>query len=77
MLRGGKIVTMEAAAPEAQALAVRGDRIVAVGTADQIAAYVGPATEVIDLAGLTAVPGLIEGHGHFMGLGPVADGAST
>jgi predicted amidohydrolase YtcJ len=69
VLRGGTIVTMDEAQPEAQALAVRGDRIVAVGTAEAVAAYVGPATEVIDLAGHTAVPGLIEGHGHFMGLG--------
>ena len=69
VLRGGSILTMDDARPDAQALAVRGDRIVAVGTADEIAAFVGPATEVIDLAGLTAVPGLIEGHGHFMGLG--------
>jgi predicted amidohydrolase YtcJ len=69
VLRGGTIVTMDDAVPEAQALAVRGDRIVAVGTSGQIAPYVGPATEVIELGGLTAVPGLIEGHGHFMGLG--------
>jgi predicted amidohydrolase YtcJ len=69
VLRGGTIVTMDDAVPEAQALAVRGDRIVAVGTSEQIAPYVGPATEVIELGGLTAVPGLIEGHGHFMGLG--------
>jgi predicted amidohydrolase YtcJ len=69
VMRGGTIVTMDDAVPEAQALAVRGDRIVAVGTSEQIAPYVGPATEVIELGGLTAVPGLIEGHGHFMGLG--------
>jgi predicted amidohydrolase YtcJ len=69
VLRGGTIVTMDDAMPEAQALAVRGDRIVAVGTSEQIAPYVGPATEVVELGGLTAVPGLIEGHGHFMGLG--------
>jgi predicted amidohydrolase YtcJ len=69
VLRGGTIVTMDETVPEAQALAVRGDRIVAVGTGDEIAAYVGPATEVIDVSGLTAVPGLIEGHGHFLGLG--------
>lgn len=69
VVRNGTIVTMEAAAPEVQALAVRDDRIVALGTSADIAAYIGPATEVIDLAGLTAVPGLIEGHGHFMGLG--------
>ncbi len=69
VLRGGTIVTVDDALPEAQALAVRGDRIVAVGTNEAIAPYVGPATEVIDLTGLTAIPGLIEGHGHFMGLG--------
>lgn len=69
VLRGGTIVTMDTAAPEVQALAVRGDRIVALGTTESIQPYVGPATQVIDLAGLTAVPGLIEGHGHFMGLG--------
>ena len=69
VLRGGTIVTVDDALPEAQALAVRGDRIVAVGTNEAIAPYVGAATEVIDLAGLTAIPGLIESHGHFMGLG--------
>lgn len=69
VLRGGKIVTMEAATPEVQAMAVRGDRIVALGSTEEIGKYVGPNTQVIELAGLTAVPGLIEGHGHFMGLG--------
>lgn len=69
VLRNGRIVTVEDATPEAQALAVRGDTIVAVGTNDEIAAHVGPATNVIDLAGQLAVPGLIEGHGHFTGIG--------
>ena len=69
VLRGGKIVTVDAATPEAQAMAVRGDTIVALGTNDEIQAYVGPATQVIDLAGQLAVPGLIEGHGHFTGVG--------
>lgn len=69
VLRGGTIVTVDDARPEAQALAARGDRIVAVGTADEIARYVGPSTQVIDLAGATAIPGFIESHGHFTGLG--------
>lgn len=69
VVKNGTIVTMESAAPEVQALAVRGDRIVATGTTAEIEAYVGPATEVVDLDGLTAIPGLIEGHGHFMSLG--------
>jgi len=69
VVTNGTIITMEAATPEVQALAVRGDRIVATGTTAEIGKFVGPSTEVIDLGGLTAVPGLIEGHGHFMGLG--------
>jgi predicted amidohydrolase YtcJ len=69
VLRGGTIVTVNEGQPTAQALAVRGDRIVAVGTNDEIQRLVGPATQVIDLAGQTAIPGFIEGHGHFMGLG--------
>ncbi|MFA5907221.1 MAG: amidohydrolase [Vicinamibacterales bacterium] len=69
VLRNGKIVTVDEAMPEAQAIAIRGDRIAAVGTNEAIQAYVGPATQVIDLAGQTAIPGLIESHGHFMGLG--------
>ena len=69
VLRNGKVVTVDAAMPEAQAIAVRGDRIIAVGTNDSIRQYVGPATEVIDLRGQLAIPGLVESHGHFMGFG--------
>ncbi len=69
VLRDGKIVTMDPATPEVQAMAIRGDRIAALGTTADLQPYIGPATEVVDLSGLTAVPGLIEGHGHFMGLG--------
>lgn len=69
VLRNGKVVTVDAAMPEAQAIAIRGDRIVAVGTNQAIQPYVGPATQVIDLRGQLAIPGLIESHGHFMGLG--------
>jgi predicted amidohydrolase YtcJ len=65
----GKVVTVHDAMPEAQALAVRGDRIVAVGTGADIKAYVGPATQVVDLQGQLAIPGFIEGHGHFNGVG--------
>ncbi len=69
VVKNGTIITTESATPEVQALAVRGDRIVATGTTAEIDKYIGPATEVVDLAGLTAIPGLIESHGHFMGLG--------
>ena len=54
---------------EAQAVAVRGDRIVELGTRDAIQRYVGPSTEVIDAGGRLVIPGLIESHGHFTGVG--------
>ncbi len=69
VLRNGRIVTVDAARPEAQALAVVGDRIAAVGSDAEIARWVGPRTRVIDLGGKLAVPGFNESHGHFMGLG--------
>ncbi len=69
VLRNGKIVTVDSATPEAEAIAVAGDRILAVGNNDEIAKYVGASTEVIDLDGKLAIPGFIEGHGHFTSLG--------
>ncbi len=69
VLRHGKIVTVDAAKPEAQALAVRGGRIEAVGTDDEIRPFIGTATEVIDLQGRLAIPGFIESHAHFSGIG--------
>jgi predicted amidohydrolase YtcJ len=69
VLRNGKIVTMNPAQPTAQAIAVRGDRITALGTDRAAQAWIGPSTKVIDLHGMTAIPGFIEGHGHFTGVG--------
>jgi len=69
VLVGGKIVTMDEAKPQAEALAVRGDRIVAVGTSQEIKAYIGGQTRVLDLRGKLAVPGLIDSHVDFMGIG--------
>ena len=69
VLQGGKIVTMDPTHPEAEAVAARGQKIVAVGSNEEIARFIGPDTEVIDLGGAFATPGLIEGHGHFLGLG--------
>ncbi|MEX1275157.1 MAG: amidohydrolase [Bacteroidota bacterium] len=69
VLRNGKIVTVDDKKPEAEAVAIRGDLIVAVGSNDEIQRHIGPSTEVIDLEGKLAIPGFIEGHGHFMGIG--------
>src|SRR4029453_11515657 len=69
VLRGGRIITLDDRLPDAQALAVSAGRIVGVGTNLDIAKYVGPSTEVIELGGQVAIPGFIEGHGHFTGVG--------
>jgi predicted amidohydrolase YtcJ len=69
VLRNGKIVTLEAAMPVAQAIAISGDRINAIGSDVQIARLMGPKTKVVDLGGRLAIPGFIEGHGHFSGVG--------
>jgi predicted amidohydrolase YtcJ len=69
VLRNGKIVTVDAAQPTVQALAARGDRISALGSNADAAKWIGPRTKVIDLQGQLAIPGFIEGHGHFTGVG--------
>ncbi len=69
VLRNGNIATVDERYGEVQALAVRGDRILAVGTDAEIDRYIGSQTNVIDLAGRRAIPGFIEGHGHFTSLG--------
>ena len=67
--RGGSIVTVDDAKPSAEAVAVRGGRIVAVGTAADVMRLRGPKTRVIDLGGKTLVPGFIDGHGHISMVG--------
>jgi predicted amidohydrolase YtcJ len=69
VLTNGKIVTVEASPAEVQAVAVRGDRIVALGTSADITPYIGQGTQVIDLKGQMAMPGFVESHGHFTGVG--------
>lgn len=69
VLTGGKVATMDAQRPQAEGLAVSGERIVVVGSALEMAAHIGPETRVIELDGKLVIPGLIEGHGHFLGLG--------
>jgi hypothetical protein len=69
ILTNGRIVTVDKDVPEAEALAVVADRIVAVGSSKKIRAYRGEVTQVIDLQGKLAIPGFIDSHGHFTGLG--------
>jgi len=69
ILSNGKIVTMNAAAPTAEAIAMRGGKIIAVGSDADIRKQAGQSTRRIDLHGMLAIPGFIEGHGHFTGVG--------
>jgi len=69
VLTNANVVTVDTAQPAAEAVAITGDRITAVGSTADIQAYVGDDTEVIDLHGQTAIPGFIEGHGHYTSFG--------
>jgi predicted amidohydrolase YtcJ len=62
----GKIVTVDDRFTIAQALAVKGERILKVGTTAEVEALRGPQTRVIDLAGRTVIPGLIDNHAHWV-----------
>jgi predicted amidohydrolase YtcJ len=64
IVSGGTILTQDPSQPRVQALASRGEYIVAVGAADDIAAYRGPQTRFIDLGGRTAIPGIVDAHAH-------------
>src|SRR2546425_4928384 len=69
VLLGGAVVTEDPAHPEAEAVAVRGDSILAVGRNDEVGRRAGPSTRRIDLRGGMVVPGLIDAHGHVRSLG--------
>ncbi len=63
------LATVDKEQPLATALAIRGDRIICVGDQALIEKWIGPQTTVYDLEGRFVMPGFIEGHGHFSGLG--------
>jgi predicted amidohydrolase YtcJ len=69
VLRDGVIVTLDPLQPQVQALAIRDQRIEAMGSDEAIAHYVGANTRVMDLRGAFVTPGFIEGHGHLLGTG--------
>ena len=66
ILSNGKIITVDETFSIAQAVAVRGDRIVAVGSNQEINRLAGPNTRRIDLRGKSVLPGFIDNHAHFM-----------
>jgi predicted amidohydrolase YtcJ len=74
---GGPIVTVNDAQPTVEALAVKDGRILAVGSRfDLESAHRDTRTRMVDLAGRTLVPGFVDGHVHFLGLGAQAVGAN-
>ena len=69
VISNGIIYTMDDFNPLAEAVAIREGKIIAVGSEYAVGTYIGSETKILDLNGKTMVPGLIEGHGHFMGMG--------
>jgi predicted amidohydrolase YtcJ len=69
VMRGGTVATVDPALCTQQAIAVTGHEITAVGSDEEIAAWIGPETRVVELDGRFVMPGFIEGHGHFLSLG--------
>ncbi len=65
IIRNARVWTVDASHPEAEAVAVLGDRIVAVGTSEQVDAWRGPHTRVVDAEGKRLLPGFDDAHVHF------------
>jgi predicted amidohydrolase YtcJ len=68
VVRDARILTVDEKFSEARALAVRQGRFIAVGTNEEVRAYIGRATRVIDGRGRTVIPGLIDTHVHALGV---------
>jgi predicted amidohydrolase YtcJ len=69
VLINGSFATLEENIPNVKALAIKDGKILAVGSKDEIENYIGDSTEVIDLKNNFAMPGFVESHAHFIGLG--------
>lgn len=69
VITGGTIYTMDTSQRVVEAVVVNADTIVFAGSSQAAREWIGDETKVIDLQGKTMIPGFIEGHGHFMGVG--------
>ena len=69
VIMGGKIATVDPDIGNVEALAINGYQITAVGSNEEISSLIGPETKIVELNGRFAMPGFIEGHGHYLGLG--------
>lgn len=66
IITNAKVLTMDPAQPRAEAVAVAGGRILAVGGRAEVEALAGPATRVVDAGGRTLLPGFVESHMHLV-----------
>lgn len=66
LFRGGPVLTVDSAFTQAEALAIRGARILAVGSEADVRAAAGPAAEVVELDGRVLLPGFVEPHAHVL-----------
>ena len=66
ILANARVLTLDPFNPRAEAVAIAGDQIAAVGTGAQVFAFRGPETEVIDCKGLPLIPGLNDAHTHIL-----------
>ena len=73
VLYNAKVITVDAAFSITEAVAIAGDRVMAVGTSAQMRAVAGPTTRLMDLQGRTVLPGLMDNHLHSAGGGPGVD----
>ena len=69
VFRNGNVYTANDKSPRAQAIAVKGDRIVFVGSNEAAQKFVGTNTRVVDLKGNTVLPGFTDSHQHLSGVG--------
>jgi predicted amidohydrolase YtcJ len=69
VFKNGNIYTVNERQPHAQAIAVKGNRIVFVGSDSEVKKYEGKQTRVVDLQGRTVVPGMTDSHNHLIGVG--------
>lgn len=73
IITDGTVVTMDPAVPRAEAVAISGDKIMAVGSSAEITQLAGPGTERISAAGHTVMPGIVDAHNHVrLGSNPAA-----
>src|ERR1700728_1703328 len=69
IVTSGRIYTVDAAHPIAEALAVRGIRLVFVGSANEAQVFRGPSTRIVDAHGSTIIPGMVDAHAHLLDAG--------